>query len=114
MDCCSSKEARERKRINEEIDRQLRLEQKRAFRDLKLLLLGKWNLTHFGITSLGLWRLNSNPVSCRHGRVWKVYIHQADAYNPRRWLLGRGQAWLHYVDFPKHFHGHAVNDYGHG
>ncbi|XP_037717464.1 G protein alpha q subunit-like [Drosophila subpulchrella] len=40
MDCCTSKEARERKRINEEIDRQLRLEQKRAFRDLKLLLLG--------------------------------------------------------------------------
>ncbi|KAH8365256.1 hypothetical protein KR084_006754 [Drosophila pseudotakahashii] len=40
MECCRSREAREKKRINEEIDRQLRLDQKMAFRELKLLLLG--------------------------------------------------------------------------
>ncbi|XP_017077975.1 G protein alpha q subunit-like [Drosophila eugracilis] len=40
MNCCQSREARENRRTNEEIDRQLRLERKRAQRDLKLLLLG--------------------------------------------------------------------------
>ncbi|XP_044251713.1 G protein alpha q subunit-like [Drosophila takahashii] len=40
MECCTSRETREKKRINEEIDKQLRLDQKRAFRELKLLLLG--------------------------------------------------------------------------
>ncbi|XP_016968874.1 G protein alpha q subunit-like [Drosophila rhopaloa] len=40
MNCCSSEESRRRKRINEEIDLQLRLDKKNAHRELKILLLG--------------------------------------------------------------------------
>lgn len=45
MACCLSEEAKEARRINDEIERQLRRDKKDARRELKLLLLGKewWN-----------------------------------------------------------------------
>lgn len=41
MACCLSEEAKESKRINAEIDKQLRRDKKDSRRELKLLLLGK-------------------------------------------------------------------------
>lgn len=41
MACCLSEEAKEQKRINQEIERQLRKDKRDARRELKLLLLGK-------------------------------------------------------------------------
>ena len=41
MACCLSEEAKEARRINDEIERQLRRDQRDARRELKLLLLGK-------------------------------------------------------------------------
>ena len=40
MACCLSEEAKESKRINQEIDKQLRRDKRDARRELKLLLLG--------------------------------------------------------------------------
>lgn len=40
MACCLSEEAKESKRINAEIDKQLRRDKRDARRELKLLLLG--------------------------------------------------------------------------
>lgn len=40
MACCLSEEKKEARRINDEIDRQLRRDKKVARRELKLLLLG--------------------------------------------------------------------------
>ena len=48
--CCLSEEAKEQKRINQEIERQLRKDKRDARRELKLLLLGNQNLiktSHF-------------------------------------------------------------------
>lgn len=44
MECCLSEEAKEQKRINQEIERQLRRDKRDARRELKLLLLGKWRV----------------------------------------------------------------------
>ena len=44
MACCLSEEAREQKRINQEIEKQLQRDKRNARRELKLLLLGE---THF-------------------------------------------------------------------
>lgn len=41
MACCMSEEAQEQKRINQEIEKQLRKDKRDARRELKLLLLGK-------------------------------------------------------------------------
>lgn len=43
MECCLSEEAKEQKRINQEIERQLRRDKRDARRELKLLLLGNYN-----------------------------------------------------------------------
>lgn len=42
MACCLSEEAREQKRINQEIEKQLQRDKRNARRELKLLLLGKF------------------------------------------------------------------------
>jgi hypothetical protein len=51
MECCLSEEAKEQKRINQEIERQLRRDKRDARRELKLLLLGEFefvkNLLNF-------------------------------------------------------------------
>lgn len=41
MACCLSEEAKQQKRINQEIERQLRRDKRDARRELKLLLLGR-------------------------------------------------------------------------
>lgn len=43
MACCLSEEAKESKRINAEIDKQLRRDKRDSRRELKLLLLGMWH-----------------------------------------------------------------------
>lgn len=49
MECCLSEEAKEQKRINQEIERQLRRDKRDARRELKLLLLGEYlKLQFFG------------------------------------------------------------------
>lgn len=40
MDCCISEEAREQRRINQEIDKKLRKDKRESRKELKLLLLG--------------------------------------------------------------------------
>ena len=50
MACCLSEEAKEQKRINQEIERQLRKDKRDARRELKLLLLGM-----FGASASALW-----------------------------------------------------------
>lgn len=47
MACCLSEEAKESKRINAEIDKQLRRDKRDSRRELKLLLLGKPGLYLF-------------------------------------------------------------------
>lgn len=42
MACCMSDEAKEQKRINQEIEKQLRKDKRDARRELKLLLLGRF------------------------------------------------------------------------
>ena len=61
MACCLSEEQKEQKRINAEIERQLRKDKRDARRELKLLLLGKnyENLCCFGLYDL----LNYSLVS---------------------------------------------------
>ena len=44
MACCLSEEQKEQKRINAEIERQLRKDKRDARKELKLLLLGKYNM----------------------------------------------------------------------
>lgn len=44
MSCCGSEEAREQKRINREIEKQLQRDKRNARRELKLLLLGNYCL----------------------------------------------------------------------
>lgn len=52
MECCLSEEAKEQKRINQEIERQLRRDKRDARRELKLLLLGKFRMELFKTSSL--------------------------------------------------------------
>jgi len=47
MSCCGSEEAREQKRINREIEKQLQRDKRNARRELKLLLLGKFHLVPY-------------------------------------------------------------------
>jgi len=47
MACCLSEEAKEQKRINQEIERQLRRDKRDARRELKLLLLGEFSSFFF-------------------------------------------------------------------
>lgn len=48
MACCLSEEAKEQKRINQEIERQLRKDKRDARRELKLLLLGELPVLSLG------------------------------------------------------------------
>uniref|UniRef100_A0A8C7YUV8 Guanine nucleotide-binding protein G(Q) subunit alpha n=1 Tax=Oryzias sinensis TaxID=183150 RepID=A0A8C7YUV8_9TELE len=52
MACCLSEEAKEARRINDEIERQLRRDKRDARRELKLLLLGKIKNRGFCLTDL--------------------------------------------------------------
>lgn len=52
MECCLSEEAKEQKRINQEIERQLRRDKRDARRELKLLLLGEFFSSYILISYL--------------------------------------------------------------
>ena len=54
MACCLSEEAKEQKRINQEIEKQLRKDKRDARRELKLLLLGKFAYLYFTVALLFL------------------------------------------------------------
>jgi hypothetical protein len=43
MACCLSEEAKEQRRINQEIEKQLRRDKQNARKELKLLLLGNYH-----------------------------------------------------------------------
>lgn len=45
MACCLSEEAKEQRRINQEIEKQLRRDKQNARKELKLLLLGIYNIS---------------------------------------------------------------------
>lgn len=47
MACCLSEEAKEQRRINQEIEKQLRRDKQNARKELKLLLLGKPSFPSF-------------------------------------------------------------------
>lgn len=59
MACCLSEEAKEARRINDEIERQLRRDKRDARRELKLLLLGKLEIRVVSATP-------ETPLPSRH------------------------------------------------
>lgn len=64
MACCLSEEAKEQKRINQEIEKQLRKDKRDARRELKLLLLGKFaNRLSFCRSMIVCCRLSPRPVA---------------------------------------------------
>ena len=67
MACCLSEEAKEQKRINQEIERQLRKDKRDARRELKLLLLGMCIMMRCDVL-LSLIPSSSNP--CPSPRDW--------------------------------------------
>lgn len=86
MACCLSEEAKEQKRINQEIERQLRKDKRDARRELKLLLLGKfagpsvviWSGRHDGPVNggaFGSFHHAARSTSCQistYASLWPV------------------------------------------
>lgn len=64
MACCLSEEAKEARRINDEIERQLRRDKRDARRELKLLLLGKLDGEKRGSG------VNSSHQKCHRGALF--------------------------------------------
>lgn len=64
MACCLSEEAKEARRINDEIERQLRRDKRDARRELKLLLLGKLEIK-------GVQECNGRNASPLTALVWR-------------------------------------------
>lgn len=72
MACCLSEEAKEQKRINQEIERQLRRDKRDARRELKLLLLGEYLL--LVVCSVPLWwAIGFPPYELTH---WSTSSHK--------------------------------------
>jgi hypothetical protein len=87
MECCLSEEAKEQKRINQEIERQLRRDKRDARRELKLLLLGEY----FSLISfLSNSRSNSNIKNQNSAIIirltFQIQMHslqfEASSWNP--------------------------------
>jgi hypothetical protein len=77
MSCCLSEEAREQKRINQEIEKQLQRDKRNARRELKLLLLGEFPLLHhWSDHSVGRLCAHTSAafVSCLSAVSWPVGI----------------------------------------
>ena len=69
MACCLSEEAKEQKRINQEIERQLRKDKRDARRELKLLLLGMCVLRQGATASASA---HWNRTSSRRANVHQI------------------------------------------
>lgn len=54
MACCLYEEAKEQRRINQEIEKQLRKDKQNARKELKLLLLGNYELLCYNSTLINL------------------------------------------------------------
>ena len=84
MGCCTNHEAKEQKRINDEIERQLKKDKRDQRRELKLLLLGMKILNYFVIYLLVavfyLWNILrhliciDNNVYCNQWQCLKTYL----------------------------------------
>lgn len=77
MECCLSEEAKEQKRINQEIERQLRRDKRDARRELKLLLLGKFKLVFWNILQINLmtrYNTSINPITTHLNIDYEVNI----------------------------------------
>lgn len=74
MACCLSEEAREQKRINQEIERQLRKDKRDARRELKLLLLGEFN--HWSTEKFFFKTLSIIFIFTNHETLYFFYIFQ--------------------------------------
>lgn len=80
MACCLSEEAREQKRINTEIEKQLQRDKRNARRELKLLLLG------FHILDIHI----LCSIIYRYGRIWQIHFYQTNANYSWKRLYTRG------------------------
>lgn len=88
MACCLSEEAQEQKRINAEIEKQLKIDKRNARRELKLLLLGEhtmffiiiyfyilWNLSWVGFAATGsLFQALFGLVVCGQAAVFNYIL----------------------------------------
>lgn len=78
MACCLSDEVKESKRINAEIEKQLRRDKRDARRELKLLLLGELRPRAVGPLSRGRGGCTGHPglagVSARAGRCTRCCL----------------------------------------
>ena len=75
IDCCVPEEVKQQRRINAEIDKQLKKDKKEARRELKLLLLGK----NFRLYLCD----NDKPKKWPYNFVWSLIV----AYEER--VVGR-------------------------
>lgn len=66
MACCLSDEAKEQRRINEQIEREIRRDKRNQRRELKLLLLGKERHFPRSNTALKVMTLDADPEPRRH------------------------------------------------
>ena len=66
MACCLSEEAKEQKRINQEIEKQLRKDKRDARRELKLLLLGEYKPCLLGLRCSQRDKIEAKPRRMLH------------------------------------------------
>ena len=87
MACCLSEEQQEQKRINAEIERQLRKDKRDARRELKLLLLGKIVV----LLVMKRWQGGGFSEGC-----WNEKFRLFDwEWSPGAWEPGKGSAVLY-------------------
>ena len=87
MACCLSEEQQEQKRINAEIERQLRKDKRDARRELKLLLLGKIVV----MLVMKRWQGGGFSEGC-----WNEKFRLFDwQWSPGAWEPGKGSAVLY-------------------
>lgn len=100
MACCLTEELKEQKRINQEIERQLKKDKRDARRELKLLLLGKLCI-YFLLSSL---HIVFNSSRKRHRSLWFYQNKSSFASRIRHYmghfslyLIYRISSWVHIV-----------------
>lgn len=97
MACCLSEEAKESKRINAEIEKQLRRDKRDGRKELKLLLLGKSALSPmFSSDGLALERLDTSDRRTSH-KVSVLYFFVMPPCKIMQPYLYKTQPALHMV-----------------